>query len=88
MTKREWKNCRLNWLTLTDTLRWKFLIQNSKNLGLTVNIDNDDTFVTHKDIEDIGNDDHFLEFSNSSSIGSQDGIFALLDAANIKWEEV
>jgi len=88
MTTKEWKKIRLNWLSLTDTLRWKFLVNNSKDLGLVVNLYNDDTFVTHQDIEDEGNDDHFLDFDNYEGIGNANGLVSLLDAVNIKWEEV
>ncbi len=80
MNKKDWEIIKKNWETLTDELRWKFLANNS-HLNLIVNLDNDDTFVTHPNIEDES-----LEFNEF--IGCKDGIPILLKAFNIKAEEV
>ena len=85
MIQTEWDKIHTNWQNLSEQDKWHFLKVN-QYLGLIVNLDNDSTFVTHKDIEDRGEDDHLLEFDES--IGNQEGIFALLDSIGIYWDEV
>ena len=63
-----------------DRDKFLWLIEN-QHTGLILNLDNDDTFLTHNfiDGEYIGFDDY---------IGCSDGVQQLLDAINIKYEVV
>lgn len=63
-----------------DTEKWEFLIKNKTTL--TVQLDNDDTFVIDKNSnnDEYGNFDDYLGWSQ--------GIFKLLSALNIDHEGV
>jgi len=66
----------------TDVKRWKWILENKDN-GITVFLDNDDTFVCF----DSYNGDGPL-FNLSQYIGDSDGILSLLTAIGIKAEYV
>ena len=74
MIKQKWNKL------MNDLERWTFLREN-QHLGLVVQLDNDNTFVTHKDIED-----DYLEFDEY--IGWADGVLFLLASVGIKAEPV
>ena len=81
-TTHKLNQLKFKWQTLTDELRWKTLPQIQQDIpGLIVNLDNDDTFITHRD-----NEDFMLFFDNF--IGWKDGVQILLKAFNIKAEPV
>ena len=64
----------------SDRERWQWVIDN-QNLGIIVNLDNDDTFITVDDVDEgLGRFDDY--------IGDSDGIFILLEVLKIKAEYV
>ncbi len=80
MTKTTFNKIKKEWNMHSDKERWLFLLD-SQHLGFIVQLDNDDTFVIHPDIED-----EYLQFNEY--IGWSDGIQVLLNAINIKAEPV
>jgi len=64
----------------TDEEKWKFVLEN-QDKGITVKLDNDDTFITVED-DDEGYG-HFHEY-----LGCSYGAVALLKALNVKCEYV
>ena len=66
----------------TDKERWE-LVKNNQHLGMTVYLDNDDTFVKFDDDEDNG---VILTFDDYT--GNSYGVESLLDAMNIKHAQV
>lgn len=82
MTQEKFKEIEKVWNRMDDTKRWKFLMEN-QHLGLEVQMDNDDTFVTHPNLdEDENYDSYSLQFDNF--IGWADGLHALFKAIGIK----
>ena len=81
MTQKVFDEIENSWERIwDDKKRWDFLKEN-QHLGLLVNLDNDDTFVTHEDIED-----GMLQFNEY--IGWSDGILTLLESVGIEAEPV
>ncbi len=80
MTKKEFKEIEKKWKTLTDEERWYFL-RDAPSLGLIVQLDNDNTFVIHPDIED-----EYLSFDEF--VGWSEGVQTLLSVIDIKAEPV
>lgn len=66
----------------TDKQRWDWIQQN-QDKGITVNLDNDDTYATFDADED---GDYVMQIQEY--IGCSDGIFSLLEAMGIKCEYV
>ena len=85
MTERQQlDHIKFKWNSMTDELRWKSLsyIQ-TEHPDLILMLDNDDTYVIHKDLDA---EDFILQFDEF--IGWSDGIQILLKAFNIKAEPV
>jgi len=71
---------------LDDTEKWEW-VKGNQDLNITVNLDNDDTFVTFDNFdeeEDAG--EVVIRFDGY--LGWSDGIHTLLDVFNIKFEDV
>ena len=84
--QRQLEHIKFKWESMSDKLRWKALPSLQVNHpNLIVNLDNDMTFITHKDIEPE-EEDFILEFDEY--IGWSDGVQTLLKAFNIKAEPV
>ncbi len=65
----------------TDKDKWVW-VQNNQDLGITVNLDNDDTFIT-VDSDENGEYGQFHGY-----IGWSDGVFDLLEVMGIKADSV
>jgi len=63
----------------TDVEKWKWVIDN-QHLGFTVMLDNDDTFLSHPENNEIGEFDGYLGWS--------DGAISLLEALGVESESV
>ena len=76
MTKERFDRIKMVWNQMEDLQRWQFL-QNNQHLGLIVQMDNDDTFVTHPNLEEDS-----LQFDEY--IGWAEGIHAVMKALGVK----
>ena len=82
--QRQLEHIKFKWESMDDKLRWKALPSLQTNHPkLILNLDNDDTFITHKGIEP---EEFLLQFDEF--IGDSDGVQILLKAFNIKSESV
>jgi len=69
-----------------DTEKWEW-VKGNQDLNITVNLDNDDTFVTFDDFDEE-EDDGEVVIRFDGYLGWSDGIHTLLDVFNIKFEDV
>ena len=84
MTEQKIKQVQLLWNSLTDELRWKAVPELQREIPkLILILDNDDTYIYHKDIDA---EIFLLQFDEF--IGWSDGIQIMLKAFNIKAEPV
>jgi hypothetical protein len=81
MNKELFKLIKKEWDIKTDRERWGWLLRDGKRYNFTVNLDNDDTFLTHDFL-----DDEYLSFDGY--IGWTDCVMDLLSEVNIKCERV
>ena len=82
--QRQLEHIKFKWESMNDKLRWKALPSLQVNHPkLILNLDNDDTFITYKDLD---TEDFILQFDEF--IGWSDGIQIMLKAFNIKAEPV
>ncbi len=84
MTENRKQQIELLWSTMSDELRWRALPDLQEEIPqLIVYLDNDDTFVCHKDL-----DAEIFMLQFDEFIGWKDGVITLLKAFNIKSEPV
>ena len=84
MTENRMKQIQLLWQSMTDELRWKAVPKLQEEVPkLIIYLDNDDTFICHKDID---TEIFILQFDEF--IGWSDGVQIMLKAFNIKAEPV
>lgn len=71
---------------LDDTEKWEW-VRDNQDLNITVNLDNDDTYVTFDDFDEE-DDDGEVVIRFDGYLGWSDGIFSLLEVMGIKAEGV